>query len=124
MANLSPRSFNCKAEELPVISRFTVFSLNRELADFTAYSPMFNDEYVALFETRIAGVSELVAPKSETVQFKAITKRLYGTMNALINPINRLTGYINLAHEQLKISPSDFGLSLLCNALIRKTPKA
>jgi hypothetical protein len=113
MAILLPRSFNCKDEELPVICKFTLFNLKRDLADFTAYSPMFNDEYVASLEYKIIEVSDLLEPKSETVQLKAITERLYGTMNALINPINRLTGYINLAHESLNVSPADFGLTLL-----------
>lgn len=113
MATFLPRSFNCKDEELPVISRFTAFSLKRDLADFSAYSPKFNDDYVASFEARIAEVSELVEPKSETIQLKSITERLYGTLDGLINPINRLSGYVKMAKESLKISPADFGLTLL-----------
>ena len=34
-------------------------------------------------------------------------------MNGLINPINRLTGYINMAYESIRVSPADFGLTLL-----------
>lgn len=113
MANFLPRSFNCKDEELPVISRFTAFSFKRDLADFTAYSPRFNDSYLASFEARIIEVTDLVEPKSETIQLKSITERLYGAMDGLINPINRLTGYINLAHASMNVSPADFGLTLL-----------
>lgn len=112
MANNSPRKSNCKDEELPVICKFASFSLKRDLSDFSSYSPRFNEAYVGSFETRITEVTELVEPKSETVQLKTITERLYGNMDGLINPINRLTGYINLAHESLRVSPADFGLTL------------
>ena len=39
MVNFPPRNFNCKDEELPVISRFVAFSVKRDLDDFLAYSP-------------------------------------------------------------------------------------
>jgi len=113
MANFPPRNFNCKDEELPVISRFVTFSVKRDLDDFLAYSPKFNEAYVGNFESRIAEVTELIEPKSETVQLKTITERLYASMNGLINPINRLTGYVNLANADLRISPADFSLTLL-----------
>jgi len=37
------REYSCKDEELPVICKFTAFSLKRDLADFTAFSPKFNE---------------------------------------------------------------------------------
>jgi hypothetical protein len=113
MTTFSIRNYNCKDEELPVISKFTSFSLKRDLADFASYSPRFNEAYVNSYDSKITEVTELVEPKSETVQLKTITERLYSNMNGLINPINRLTGYVNLAHESLHISPADFGLTLL-----------
>jgi hypothetical protein len=78
-----------------------------------SYSPKFNEAYVGIFESKIADVTELIEPKSETVQLKTITERLYASMNGLINPINRLTGYVNMANADLRISPADFGLTLL-----------
>ena len=113
MANNFQRKTNCKDEELPVICKFAAFSFKRDLSDFTYYSPRFNEAYVSSFGTKITEVTELVEPKSETVQLKTITERLYATMNGLINPINRLTGYINMAYESIRVSPADFGLTLL-----------
>lgn len=112
-SNFPPRNFNCKDEELPVICRFVAFSLKRDLADFSAFSPKFNEEYVAQFEGRITEISDLVEPKSETAQLKVITERLYATMSGLSNPLNRLTGYVTLAGGTLKISPADFGIAAL-----------
>ncbi len=110
MTSTLARDYNCKDEELPVICKFSVFNLKRDLAEFTAFSPRFNVSYVSAYEARINAVSELVEPKSETVVLKAITDRIHHTMDGLIAPINRLSGYIELAEESIHISPADFGL--------------
>jgi hypothetical protein len=113
MDNSSNRAFNCKNEELPVICKFALFGLKRDLADFTAYSPKFNGAYATGFEAKIAEVAELVEPQTETAQLKTITERLYATMEGLINPINRLSGYANMANDTLKVPPADFGITPL-----------
>jgi hypothetical protein len=120
MTATSARDYNCKDEELPVICKFAAFSLKRDLADFTDYSPKLNQQYVTGYEAKIATVSELVEPKSETVALKAITDRLYNTMDGLIDPINQLTGYIGLAEDAINISPADFGLADLRKGIIPK----
>jgi len=113
MAQNHARNYNCKDEELPVICRFAAFSLKRDIADFTAFSPKFTAAYAAGFESKIAAVSEVVEPKSETLELKTITGRLYGTLDGLIDPINRLSGYIALAKKNLTISSADFGITQL-----------
>lgn len=111
MATLNQRAYNCKDEELPVLCNFAVFSLKRDLANFTAFSPKFKQEYITAFETKIASVSEIIMPKSETLDLKTITARLYTTMDGLIDPINRVTGYLKLAKSKLKITAADFGFA-------------
>jgi len=118
--NTINRMYNCKDEELPVICKFSAFSFKRDVTDFTTYSQKFVDPYVIGYDAKIAVVSELVEPKSETVALKTITDRLYNTMNGLIDPINKLTGYIELAEDTIKISPVDFGLSELRKGIIAK----
>ena len=66
--------------------------------------------YVSSYEARINAVGELVEPKSETVVLKAITDRIHHTMDGLLDPINRLIGYIELTEEAIHISTADFGL--------------
>ncbi len=119
MVNVLLRSYSCKDEELPVICNFLHFSLQRDLADFTAYSPKFTQDYADTFKTKINTLSELVEPKSETVELKTITERLYATMDNLLSPINYLTGYIDLGRSLIPISQADFGLPAL-----RKTIKS
>ena len=104
------RSFDCKNEELPVVCRFGAISLARDLSDFTAYSPMFDAAYLAAFNSKIEVVQELVQPKSETVELKVITERIYQTLDDLISPINYLEGYLKLAGNQVPVSSADFGL--------------
>lgn len=107
----TPRNYNCKDEELPVICGFTAFSLKRDFPDFSAFSPQFNDEYLTGYESKIETVQELVEPKSETVELKLITERIYNTLDGLSSPINYLGGYIDLANKTVPISATDFGLS-------------
>ena len=106
------RNYNCKDEELPVICKFTLASLKRDSADFLAYSPKFNQEYITGFESKITSAVNIVEPQSETMERKLITEQLYATMDGLIDPINRLSGYITLS-PNLKMSPADFGLAQL-----------
>jgi len=106
------RNYSCKDEELPVISKFALTSFKRDAADFMDYSPRFNQEYISGFESKITSAINVIEPQSETMERKLITGRLYATMDGLIDPINRLSGYITLAPD-LKMSPADFGLAQL-----------
>lgn len=110
MSTSNNRIFNCKDEELPVVSKFAAFGLKRDLADFTAFSPTFKLEYVTDFETKISVISDLVEPQAETLAKNLITDRLYATMAGLVKPLNYLSGYLALSKGSLKISDTDFGL--------------
>jgi hypothetical protein len=111
--NKRNRKFNCTESELPSICERVAFSLERDLQDFTAYSPKFNSQYLLNFKGKITIVSELVNPKMEIAEQKIITNRLYGTMNGLIDSINQLQGYVKLAKTTIPISLTDFGLTTL-----------
>ena len=120
MATMSAREYSCKDEELPVICKFAAYSLNRDLADFTAYSPKFKPAYLTGFESNIATALDVIEPQSETMEQKAITSRIYSTLDGLIDPINRLTGYLKLADGSLGLSPHDFGVKHLRKSINAK----
>lgn len=107
------RNFNCKDEELPVVAKFVAFSLKRDLADFTAFSPKFTTNYVTDFETKITTISDLLEPQSETLAKSIITARYTATMGGLTDSINRISGYIKLAKAELNITDAGFGLPAL-----------
>ena len=107
------RNYNCKDEELPVICGYAAYSCRRDLADFTTFSPNFNGEYLTGFESKIKLTDDLINPRLITVELKGITKELYEAMDSLIDPINRVAGYIKLAKSEITITEKDFGLSLL-----------
>jgi hypothetical protein len=68
---------------------------------------------VTTLTQKVTTVSELVAPEEETVARKVITGRIYATLSNLTEPAARLEGYVTLAHDTLKMSPADFGISKL-----------
>ena len=113
MSTAEVRNYNCKDEELPVISNFVLYSLKRDAADFSSFSPKFNEGYITGFEEKITGLADLIVPKSETVQLKVITDGMYSAMDALIDPINRVDGYMKLAKLNKTISVADFGITQL-----------
>lgn len=107
------RSFNCKKEELSVISGFVATSFERDLTNFSGYSPVFDAIYVEGFKAKIIAVEELVNPTSETLALKLINEHSYSILDGLIGSINHLEGYIALAGKKVPISPTDFGLTML-----------
>jgi hypothetical protein len=107
------RNYNCKDEELPVVCRYALSCIRRDLVDFAAFSPVFNEDYLNRFQAKINLVDELVSPKIETDELKKITKRLYLTMDNLLDPIAKIRGYLRLAKESVPVSAKDFGLTLL-----------
>lgn len=117
------RLFNCKDEELPIICRFADFSFTRDLEAFILYSPKYGGSFASEFKALIVEVDELVSPESETIEMKKITEQLFSNINALSDPINRLQGYIEMAYNTMKVSPSDFGLSDLRKGINAKDPE-
>lgn len=116
MTEKAKRSYNCKDEELLIICTLVLLSFKRDLLVFTGYSPKMNGDYVSGFEAKIKTATELVMPETETLAKKLITEQLYGILDGLITPINYLTGYLELAKKELKISAADFGLKALRKA--------
>ena len=117
MSTNSSRSYNCKDEELPVMCRYTAFSLKRDLTGFTAFSPKFNEEYITSFETKITTVEELVSSQSETIELKNCTNQLYLSMDNLLTSVDYLKGYLQLAGSTIPVSAKNFGLNTIRTAI-------
>lgn len=116
MKSDSPRNYNCKDEELPVMCGFVASSLERDLPDFSGYSPVFTDSFLNGFYAATQAAIELVEPKSETIEQKLLTTSLYRTLDELTSSINYLEGYISLAGSAIPISKADFGITELRNS--------
>lgn len=117
------RLYSCRDEELTAICDLAAFSLERDLVDFTNYSPKFNEGYLNSFIAAAAIAKDVIEPKSETLERMASTARLYSALDSLIDPISRLSGYLNLAHEKLNISSAEFGLVKLRESANARDPE-
>jgi len=118
------RIYNCKDEELVPLTKFTLYALSRDLADFTAFSPKFNAAYVANFEAQISKVENLLEPGTELLARTIIhTARL-----VLISDANKLAqkldGYLILAKPILSMTKANFSLVSLRKALHNKDIEA
>jgi hypothetical protein len=118
---MAEQIYNCKSEEVPVIGGYVLFGLKRDFNDFSQFFPkVFTPDYVPNFERKITSVNILLNPNNETVVLKETTGRLYSTMDGLIEPANRIVGYIKFTKGAIPISAKDFGLTTLKQKLRSK----
>jgi len=113
MATPFSRKYKCKDGELPVVCNIAADSLERDLADFSAYSPKFSQGHLIDFRTYIEKVFEIVLPQAEIQLQKVITERIVGTLDSMTDAANRLSGYIKFSHTD----HTDFGITLLRKAI-------
>jgi hypothetical protein len=101
----------------------SAISLRRDLADFTTYSQKLGEAYLAIYESKIATVEDLVSPKSETAEMKKITDRIHSEMNALLDHAKHLGGYLEMAGSSIGHSATDFGLTELRKGINKGDPE-
>ena len=111
--NKNTRSYNCKDEELPVIGSYVLSNVRRDQAKFMEFSQKYNNEGLNELEQEISKVSEMINPRTETVELKQLTAELYATMDGVVNKSKHIEGYIALAKGAIPISAKDFGLTAL-----------
>ncbi len=118
---LIKRLFICRIEEIPTIARFIIDSLTADLADFAAFSPHFDADYIQQFEDKRTEVVNLLNPKNITRAKKKITKRILRNMRGMRPFLTKLQGYVRLAFNTagtvLTVDPSDFGIKELRKAI-------
>jgi hypothetical protein len=115
------RGYKCKDEELIGICRNVRSVLSRDFTDFSEYSPaIFDAVYLENFGVKIDSVDELMRPKIETDELKKITKRLYKTMDDLVEPLVKIRGYLRLTKNTVGLSAKDFGITLLLQRIKSK----
>ncbi len=104
------KKFRCKNEELIVICEYVQIALQRDLADFTAYTSIFDQKYLDNFKSQIAAMRQVVFPLEMTKELKMITANLYNSMDQLYDSLLRLEGYLKLAKKEIPMSATDFGI--------------
>ena len=107
------RLYSCKNEELLPISKFTLFSLQRDLSEFTAFSNQFNEQYVTDFQALITQVENVMEPEADTLALKLLTQENEQYYQDLQKVLLVIEGYLKLAKKDVKITPSAFGLTQL-----------
>jgi hypothetical protein len=106
-------------ENLPVAADFVSESLQRDLADFSAYSPKFNDDYLIVFKEKIAAVKSVVAGKIFTKELSKATADLKDALGKLRPMLNKIEGYAKMAGKSLTTTVTGFGISAVRQPLNR-----
>lgn len=110
---MAKRVYKCKWEELPVIAGFLVNSMEADLADFSALSPVFDAAYVTALREKRDAVLALARPQYKTGQLKKVSATLSQQEKALRPMLNRMEGYVRLASGELDVHAQDFGFKAL-----------
>jgi hypothetical protein len=111
---MTERMYNCKNEEIPVIGGYVLFGLKRDFNDFSLFLPkVFTPDYINGFEGKIVEVNSLLNPNDETVELKDTTGKLYSALDSLIEPVDKIIGYVKFTKGAIPISVKDFGLTTL-----------
>lgn len=105
--------FDCKIDELPVLSKALKESYVRDQVAFKTFSPDFNAAYLAAFEAEMEAADTLINPVKFTKESKKLTQRLNENIAKLKPLIYQLEAYAIRAEENLKVAPKDFGFSRL-----------
>ena len=105
-------------EEMPTLAGFVLSCVTRDLADFTDYSAIFNQEYLTDLDAKRKACTELIMTDSVNIALKATTARLYEQLKNLRILLVRIEGYMNMAKTGL--SGERLGIKKLRSHLDRK----
>ena len=95
------KQFSCKMEDMPTVAGFVLASVTRDLADFTAYSPIFTEAYLTDLDAKRKAATELIMTDSVNYELKAITAKLYDQLQTLKTLLVRIDGYLYMAKSSL-----------------------
>ncbi len=114
---MEEKKFNCKMEDVPVITGFALSSMENDKGDFLSYSPVFSDPFMDDARLKQTFCMELVKSKDVVKLQKSITLLLSKKLEELRVSLNPFEGYLKLAGSTLDIQVVDFGLNDLRTAI-------
>ncbi|HRZ96420.1 MAG TPA: hypothetical protein P5084_02610 [Paludibacter sp.] len=117
--NFINRPYKCKNEEVLPVAKFTFYSVKRDLADFSAFSSVFNEQYVTETEAKINAAENLLEPKAETLTLRLINQAMEQQGTDLNKLLLKIDGYLRLMRKETGITATAFGVSALRRSLNR-----
>ena len=113
------RQYSCKDEELLPISKFTLFSLKRDITEFAAFSNQFNEQYATDLETVITQVESVLEPEAETLALKLINQNIEQRYVDTHKLILIIEGYLKLSKKETGLTSASIGISTLRKSLYK-----
>jgi len=114
---MEEKKFNCKMEDVPVITSFVLKSLENDLSTFVGYSPIFTPQFITDANTKQSECYEQTKSIDVLKLQKVITLKITDKAGELRLSLNLLEGYLKLANDGLDIKASDFGLKNIRTAI-------
>jgi uncharacterized protein (DUF1697 family) len=114
---MEEKKFNCKMEDVPVITGFVLSSMETDKTDFFGYSTVFDDQFITTVKSKQTQCNELIKSDDVLKDQKSATVQIENMLNALRVKLNPLEGYLKLAESELSILIGDFGLKNIRTAI-------
>lgn len=114
---MEKKKFNCKMQDIPVITGFALASMERDKFDFIAYSPMFADPFMENMRTKQVECYEIVKAADVITHQKVVKTQLDADLGKLRLALNRMEGYLILSESKMDIKINDFGIKTIRTAL-------
>ncbi len=114
---MDKKKFNCKMEDIPVITGFVLASMERDKEDFVAYSPRFVDPFMTNMRAKQAECYEIVKSTDVLKHQKAVKVQIDDSLVKLRINLNQIEGYLKLSEDKLDIKLYDFGLKIIRTAI-------
>ena len=114
---MEEKKFNCKMEDVPVITGFALESLEKDLEVFENFSPIFTLQFISNARAKQSTCYDLTKTNDVLKLQKVITKSIIDKVGMLRLSLNQLEGYLKLANAELDIKVSDFGLKNIRTAI-------
>lgn len=117
---MEEKKFNCKAEDVPVLTGFALESYETDKDKFEEYSPIFTPQFITDIKEKQGECYELTKSSDVLNLQKVITKKISEQSNDLRLILNPLEGYLKLAEKELDININDFGLKKIRTAISKR----
>ena len=114
---MEEKKFNCKMEDVPVITGFVLMSLENDLESFAEFSPIFDSQFITSIKAKQTECYELTKTSEVLKLQKVVTNKITEKSGLLRVSLNQLEGYLKLSNGGLDIHVNDFGLKSIRTAI-------
>lgn len=116
---MDKKKFKCKMVDIPVITGFLLASMERDIVDFLAYSPLFANPFMDNVRIKQVECYAIVRAVDVLKHQKVVKVQIDDRLVKMRIGMNQIEGYLKLGAVKLDIKFSDFGIKAIRTAIAK-----